>query len=79
MGQCYTGDEVCHSGGLRINVDHLGIFNVRRNLEHTGVFHFASINKAATTAGTKCRAPLNDRSKANTAKTAGEPHHTETA
>ena len=35
-----AGDEARRSGGLRINFDHLGIFNVRRNLVHTGVFAF---------------------------------------
>lgn len=48
----YNLTKACHSGGLRINLDRLGIFNVSRNI-YTRAFPFiASINEAT---GRGCR------------------------
>lgn len=47
---CYClGYEVRHSEGLRINLDHLGLFNVRQNL-NTQAFSFFT---TTTIAGSK--------------------------
>lgn len=40
MCRRYTGNEVHRSVGLLINFGHLGIFNLRRNVDHTGISAF---------------------------------------
>lgn len=46
----HLGYEACCSGRLQINFVHLGILNVRRNLDTREVSLFASLRKTATTA-----------------------------
>lgn len=44
----HLGHEAQHSGGLRTNLDNLGLFNVHRNLDTTAPSYFAYLFPAIT-------------------------------
>lgn len=53
MPKLHLGCEVCCSGGLQINFDHLGIFNMQQNLATWAFSLFAFVRKTAAAAEIK--------------------------